>query len=83
LFTSKHRHSSYEGLLENASAGLHANAFELFRKHVSPGAEVLDFGSGPGAWVKRLHDASYVVTACDFKVPRERFEFPYHQVDLN
>jgi hypothetical protein len=40
-------------------------------------------GSGTGAWAKRLLGASYAVTACDFKVPKNGFEFPYHQVDLN
>ncbi len=78
MFTSKHRRRSYEGLPEKAAAGLHATAFELFRKYVSSGAKVLDLGSGAGAWAKRLHDASYSVTACDFEVPNERFEFPYH-----
>ena len=79
---SNYRGSSYEGLPAGA-AGLHEKAFGLFRKYVSSGARVLDLGSGSGAWAKRLHDASYDVTACDFKVPKERFEFPYHQVDLN
>ena len=83
MFTSKYRQSSYEGLLENASAGLHAHAFGLFREYVSAGAKVLDLGSSPGAWVKRLHDASYAVTACDFTAPKEKFEFPYYQLDLN
>jgi 2-polyprenyl-3-methyl-5-hydroxy-6-metoxy-1,4-benzoquinol methylase len=83
MFTSKHRQNSYEGLPERAAEGLHENAFGLFRKYVSSGAKVLDLGSGTGAWAKRLHDASYAVTACDFEVPKERFEFPYHQMDLN
>src|SRR5438270_2049878 len=91
MFISKTRSSSYEGLPAGA-AGLHEKAFGLFRKYVSPGARVLDLGSGSGAWAKRLHDASYAVTACDFQVrqsplgqgvPKERFEFPYHQVNLN
>jgi 2-polyprenyl-3-methyl-5-hydroxy-6-metoxy-1,4-benzoquinol methylase len=43
----------------------------------------LDLGSGPGAWVRRLHDASYAVTACDFTAPKEKFEFPYYQLDSN
>jgi hypothetical protein len=43
----------------------------------------LDLGGGPGARVKGLHDASYAVTACDFTAPKEKFEFPYYQLDLN
>src|SRR4029453_10134027 len=70
-------------VLENASAGLHADAFALVRKYVSSGAKVLDLGSGPGAWVRRLHDASYAVTACGFTAPKERFGFPYYQLDSN
>ena len=31
------------------AGGLHATAFELFCKYVSPGAKVLDLGSGAGA----------------------------------
>jgi hypothetical protein len=46
MFTSKHRSSSYEVLLENASAGLHADAFEPFREHLSPGSWVQSLGSG-------------------------------------
>jgi hypothetical protein len=46
MFTSKHRYSSYEVLLENASAGLHADAFEPFREHLSPGSWVQSLGSG-------------------------------------
>jgi hypothetical protein len=37
MFRFKHRQRNYEGLPENASAGLHADAFELFRKYVSSG----------------------------------------------
>ncbi len=83
MFTSKHRQSSYEGLPEMASGGLHAKAFMLLRKYISPGVKVLDLGSGAGAWANRLHDASYAVTACDLEAQKERFEFPYHQADLN
>lgn len=76
MFSSKHRHGNYMGLPEKAAKGLHAAAFELFRKHVRAGAKVLDLGSGAGAWAKRLCDASYCVTACDVEAPKERFEFP-------
>src|SRR5438128_12165839 len=82
MFNSLHRESVYEGLPEMTAVGLHAKAFKLFRKYVSPGFNVLDLGSGPGGWAKRLHDASYSVTACDLG-PAERFELPYRQVDLN
>ena len=82
MFSSKHRQSPFEGRPEMAATGLHARAFKLFRKYVSPRAKVLDLGSGPGGWAKRLHDASYSVTACDLEL-EERLEFPYRQVDLN
>jgi SAM-dependent methyltransferase len=84
MFTSKPRQSSgYKGLQERSAAGLHATAFELFRKYVSPGAKVLDLGSGAGAWAQRLYDASYSVTACDLEAPTNRFDFPWQVVDLN
>src|SRR5205807_6374960 len=82
MFSSKHRQSVYEGRPEMAAGGLHAKAFELFRKYVPPRAKVLDLGSGAGAWAQRLQNASYGVTACDLE-PREGCEFPYHRVDLN
>lgn len=83
MFQSKHHQSAYRGLPEKASRGLHESAFRLFRKYVLSGTKVLDLGSGSGAWAQRLHDASYLVTACDRDEPNERFEFPYYQVDLN
>ena len=82
--TSKHRTTTYGGLTECAAAGLHAFAFQLFRKYVPPNSSILDLGSGEGAWAKRLHDASYKVTACDVEVRPDRgFPFPYHKADLN
>jgi 2-polyprenyl-3-methyl-5-hydroxy-6-metoxy-1,4-benzoquinol methylase len=84
MFTSKPRQSSgYKGLPEMTAGGLHVTAFELFCKYVSPGAKVLDLGSGAGAWAKRLYDASYSVTACDVEPRTDRLEFPCHVVDLN
>ena len=83
MFTSKHRLSTYKDLPEMVAGGLHATAFKLFRNYVLPGAKVLDLGSGAGAWAKRLHDASYSVTACDLEARQEKFEFPCHRVDLN
>ena len=79
---SNPRITTYRGLTECAAAGLHAFAFRLFSKHVPPDATVLDLGSGDGAWAKRLHDASYKVTACDVEVRTNR-GFPYHRADLN
>lgn len=84
LFSSRHRVSTYAGLAECAAAGLHSFAFGLFRKYVPPNSTVLDLGSGEGAWAKRLHDASYKVTACDIAVrDGGAFPFPYCEADLN
>jgi 2-polyprenyl-3-methyl-5-hydroxy-6-metoxy-1,4-benzoquinol methylase len=81
---SRHRETAYGGLTECAAPGLHAFAFRLFRKYVPPNSNVLDLGSGECAWAKRLHDASYKVTACDAEVRSGRdFPFPYHKADLN
>jgi 2-polyprenyl-3-methyl-5-hydroxy-6-metoxy-1,4-benzoquinol methylase len=77
------RHSQYKELPEFTTEGLHAKAFELFRKHIAPGASVLDLGSGSGAWAQRLHDASYAVIACDLELPEKAFPFSYRRVDLN
>src|SRR5215467_2107991 len=82
MLLSKHRQTTYKGLLEYAAAGLHGAAIDLFRKYVPSGAKVLDLGSGGGAWSKRLFDVPYQVTACDLE-PRDGFEFPFHKVDLN
>lgn len=84
IFRSKHRATSYDGLGECAASGLHAFAFRLFEKYVPKHSNVLDLGSGAGAWAKRLHDASYKVTACDAEVPTDlRFPFRYGKADLN
>jgi 2-polyprenyl-3-methyl-5-hydroxy-6-metoxy-1,4-benzoquinol methylase len=84
MLASKHRMTVYDGLNECAAAGLHAFAFRLFTKYVPPNSNVLDLGSGEGAWAKRLHDASYKVTACDAEVRTGRdFPFPYGKADLN
>src|SRR5436190_12920489 len=83
MFTSKHRYGSYMGLPEMAAKGLHAATFELLRDHVRPGAKVLDLGSGAGAWAKRLHDASYSVTACDLEAHTDAIELQYRAADLN
>lgn len=84
VFGSKHRTTTYGGLNECAAAGLHAFAFELFKKYVPANASVLDLGSGEGAWATRLHDASYRVTACDVEVRAGRnYPFTYAQADLN
>ena len=82
LFTSRHRTSTYGGTVECAAPGLHAFAFRLFGEYVAPGSNVLDLGSGEGAWEKRLHDALYKVTACDAQV-RDGLPFPYQEADLN
>lgn len=82
MFVSKPRTTTYRGLTECAAAGLHAFAFRLFSKHVPQNANVLDLGSGEGAWATRLHDASFTVTACDVEVRTDR-GFPFRNVDLN
>lgn len=84
LLSSTHRTGSYVGIPECAAAGLHAFAFRLFTKYVPQQSNVLDLGSGEGAWATRLHDASYKVTGCDVDVRNGRdFPFPYHKADLN
>src|SRR5438094_6081070 len=62
---SKARPTVYGGLRERTAAGLHEFLFRLFARYVTPHSEVLDLGSGEGAWAMRLKDASYEVTACD------------------
>jgi SAM-dependent methyltransferase len=54
----------------------------LFTKYVPTSTQVLDLGSGAGAFAKRLHDAAYSVTACDLEVRTDR-DFPYRRADLN
>lgn len=85
VLNSKHRPSAYTGISECAAPGLHSFAFHLFNKYVPPNSTVLDLGSGEGAWAKRLHDASYKVTACDVEVRSGcgDFPFPYRKADLN
>jgi SAM-dependent methyltransferase len=84
LLISKHRTTNYGGLAECAAAGLHEFAFRLFRKYVPPNSNVLDLGSGEGAWAQRLHDASYKVVGCDVEVRTDRgLPFPYAKADLN
>jgi 2-polyprenyl-3-methyl-5-hydroxy-6-metoxy-1,4-benzoquinol methylase len=84
IFASKPRTTAYGGLNESAAAGLHEFAFRMFRKYVPPHSDVLDLGSGEGAWAKRLMDASYEITACDAEPRAGRgLHCAYHKVDLN
>jgi len=83
MSTHRRIQSRYKDLPEFTSEGLHARAFELFRRHVPAGARVLDLGSGSGAWAQRLHDASYAVAACDAEPPEGQFPFSYLRVDLD
>jgi SAM-dependent methyltransferase len=83
MFLSPPRSTTYNGLLECASPGLHQHAFNRIRPLISPGATVLDLGSGKGAWAQRLYDAGYAVTACDLDGSGNAFAFPYLSVNLN
>jgi SAM-dependent methyltransferase len=74
--------TSYSGLMECAAKGLHAFVFNRFKKHLRERANILDLGSGDGAFAKRLTDAGYNVTACDIE-PRAGRPFPYVPVNLN
>jgi hypothetical protein len=76
MFTSKHRQSSYKGLPERAAGGCMRmrSVYSESAFRLEPRSWI--WGSGTGAWAKRLRDASYAVTACDFEVPKERFKFP-------
>jgi SAM-dependent methyltransferase len=82
VLVSTHTKSTYSGVMECAPEGLHPFTFELFKKNLPSGAEILDLGSGEGAFAKRLSDAGYDVTACDIE-PRSGRPFPYVSVDLN
>jgi hypothetical protein len=75
MFTSKHRQSSCKGLPENAAVELHVNAFDYSEITFPIELKSWTLGSGPDVWVKRLHDPSYGLTACDLNAPKERFEF--------
>lgn len=73
-----------ERLGEWSVAGLHEAAFEVFRRFAAPGAEVVDLGSGSGAWARRLTAAGHRVVAVDRR--RDRFEAPevkLVEADLN
>jgi 2-polyprenyl-3-methyl-5-hydroxy-6-metoxy-1,4-benzoquinol methylase len=84
MLAAKHRATTYEGLGECAAAGLHAFVFRLFKKYVCSDSKVLDLGSGAGAWARRLHDASYNVTACDVDIPAvHNLNCRYERADLN
>lgn len=55
----------YDGILMRANPALHQEAFDLLRAKVRPGANVIDVGSGQGAFAARLRDNGYNVTSVD------------------
>ncbi len=55
----------YDGILMRANPMLHQEAFDLLRTRTVPGAQVVDVGSGQGAFAARLRDAGYHVTSID------------------
>jgi SAM-dependent methyltransferase len=55
----------YKGILMRANPTLHEEAFDLFSQVVPAGSRVIDVGSGQGAFVARLRDNGYAVTAVD------------------
>lgn len=75
----------YEGILIQADEGLHLQAMDLLKAHVSIPARVLDVGAGNGAFSLRMFDQGYVVEAIDLEC--ERFEprdaVPCRQIDLD
>lgn len=83
LLMSKASKSHYGNLLECTASGLHAFCYGVFKKHVAQGSQVLDLGSGEGAWAMRLHDGGYKVTACDVDMRTTAFPFPFMKADLN
>jgi SAM-dependent methyltransferase len=55
----------YKDILMRANPTLHEEAFDLLRQAVPSGSRVIDVGSGQGAFVARLRDSGYEVTAVD------------------
>ena len=76
---------SYRGLQVCADTDLHERAFERLRRHVAPGARVVDVGCGQGAFALRMADEGYAITGLDVVPPTEQpagAALDYHQVDL-
>jgi SAM-dependent methyltransferase len=48
-----------------AQKGLHEYMLGLARGSITPGAQILELGSGSGAFALRLMDAGFQVTCCD------------------
>jgi len=55
-----------------AQKGLHEFVLNVVRRFISPNAQILELGSGSGAFSMRLMDAGFQVTCCD--ISSERFE---------
>lgn len=55
----------YDGILMRANPLLHQEAFDLLRREAPAGSRVIDVGCGQGAFVARLRDNGYSVTAVD------------------
>ena len=79
--TSRTNRSYYHDRIEMTVPGLHKTVFTSFRRHVPVGANVLDLGSGAGAWCMRLVNGGYRVVATGL---HERLApFPFRRIDLN
>lgn len=79
---------TYRGLVSHALPGLHADVVRsLVQAGVrGEGARALDLGAGQGALSRRLVDAGFVVTACDYVSENFAARDPaidFRQVDLN
>ena len=75
----------YKGLPVFAQKGLHKYILRLVCGSISSGAQILELGSGSGAFACRLMDAGFHVTCCD--ITAEKFEVtgsvPFIEADLN
>jgi 2-polyprenyl-3-methyl-5-hydroxy-6-metoxy-1,4-benzoquinol methylase len=68
----------------HAHPGLHQELAEIFARHVSVGAHVLDVGAGAGAFSLRLRDLGYEVEALDVDPSKwTASDIPFRILDLN
>ena len=84
ISTTPKKDEFYNGIRICADYKLHEQAFEFFKKFVSPGSTVLDIGAGQGAFSKRLNDDNYKVKALDFDEENWKpKEIPFLKLDIN
>lgn len=75
----------YKGLPVFAHKGLHEYVLNLVCESITSSAQILELGSGSGAFARRLMDAGFHVTCCDITAENLKIfgSVPFIEADFN